>query len=1415
MTKTKKILFVLTSFCVMLLCILGIVLRGEKTPIMATASVFTYTEDVRLQPGVALSNSFLNGKKGYLFETRQNGASVALQNALAGEFSIEFAPATDIVGENDFESLRFDFSSENSNLAFALTFMPVTDSVLLRLNFSNCNNYKDTYVDGSFSNTSDKAVRFSFDPALMTVYNAQGAPIFNLKDSILLKEYLMTTEFPSFENYDVKMTFGGIKTGKTAKVIVFSMCGQRFETETPVNTAGPVFCNFPALNNGVVGTAYTFDKNIVTFDMLDGFTQTFVGDIEVFDESNEKVSLNDSTFTPSKSGTYTAYYTARDSGGMSGARQMCKFYIFAKQPSVAMDFAYPLADITVGKGTSVQFPAITATSALSYHSIPVRAVVLANGETVDTVAQAEHGFIYRFESVGTYKVDFVCTDVNGYEERYTHTVTVSDTAVFEGITFADTYAKDERISLSSAYVSYNGQKVGDVSVLTTFPSGKTTTSKDLVLSEEGQYALAFSYEYNGTPLSITKYFKVRNDNASLWEMQGGLTVESDATAPSYADYAYKGTMLTTTRPVETAYKNVIDISDNTAEDLLCELFVAPSVEGALETSCVDIILTDVHNEENVVDIRLCLDIWRMESQIQSMSILALPQRDYDLETLYEINTTSSAVQNYYYYTSRVQSSFYGKVSNAYGDYPSQSVKLYFDYESGRLYAEMATNTNGEVGKIVVVNLSDENYVGLGNAWKKFTTGETRVSIKISNLTQTAHVLMINLDGQNLSGTYVEDNTPPSIFLDYGGNAENALPVALVDTPYKIFEAYARDLVDGMLTNVGVSIYRKNDDKLFEIESNGGYFTPNEAGEYLFRYSVTDGKGNTETKEITVVAVEVSDVNELQYTFSSAMQSDVFVGETYRLYDGETFGGLGSITMGRKVLFEGKAVEVDENNSFVVDKAGEYTVLVQLHDWVRESAAFEFIITASYSNYPILQEISLPNTIVQGETIDLPTLSAVRYSVSGMENIAVAYSVQYANESVCTPLNSGAFTPDRTGRVLIKVSAGGAERIYPIEVNEAIAGSTKSSYFTSQFIYNDANGILNENNERISVVSESTGLFYNFTQTTNLYVARKIDVNFMSFELAVRQGKGFNKIMFVMTDSVNPSVSVTVSVIKKDDKSSYLQVNGVNYTINGSFTAVGTTFALGFDNATNAITVSGRAVAKVKFADNGNVFHGFTSGEVYLRFRFDDVTGDSVVGVKTIAGSIFGSAVKRDNVGPSVKMFAQIANVEKGDTLIVPKAIAYDFISGVKYVQVRVTSPSNKVLADNLDITQGDLQFEVDEVGIYKVSYFACDGADKITSKNFNVQVLDRQPPTMTLTGEVPQTGSVNESITLPKATIKDNETATEDLHFYIYCVAPDGDIIKVNDYKFTPQQKGLYMVVYFAQDSDGATNTQVFKVRVN
>ena len=90
--KAKKMILVFISLCVFCACVFGLAfLQGVETK-QANASVFTHTEEVRMKKGVAVSDTFLDGKKGYLFETERNGASVVFGEGFSGKFSIESSP---------------------------------------------------------------------------------------------------------------------------------------------------------------------------------------------------------------------------------------------------------------------------------------------------------------------------------------------------------------------------------------------------------------------------------------------------------------------------------------------------------------------------------------------------------------------------------------------------------------------------------------------------------------------------------------------------------------------------------------------------------------------------------------------------------------------------------------------------------------------------------------------------------------------------------------------------------------------------------------------------------------------------------------------------------------------------------------------------------------------------------------------------------------------------------------------------------------------------------------------------------------------------------------------------------------------------------------------------------------------------
>ena len=97
------------------------------------------------------------------------------------------------------------------------------------------------------------------------------------------------------------------------------------------------------------------------------------------------------------------------------------------------------------------------------------------------------------------------------------------------------------------------------------------------------------------------------------------------------------------------------------------------------------------------------------------------------------------------------------------------------------------------------------------------------------------------------------------------------------------------------------------------------------------------------------------------------------------------------------------------------------------------------------------------------------------------------------------------------------------------------------------------------------------------------------------------------------------------------------------------------------------------------------------------------------------------------------------------------------------------------------------------MGQYLVSYRAIDGNGNIEDYSYFINVIDTQPPVITLK-DVNQTGKVNTTIKVASALVADNSDL--DISIYIFVECPDGKIIYIDKGEFTPELKGIYKVNY-------------------
>lgn len=1410
--KLKRIsILALTLLLTLTVCLAVNLFNKVKT---VDAFFLLTTENVEIETEKSVSQTFLSGKAGYQFSSNKDGEKISLKDGVAGKFSIDFTPYSEKTGEADFSQFTVTFSSSSSSIAISLIFLSTDTGVLMNVQLSNSlGRGVSVKMDGSFCNLSDKSIKFSFDPNSMTVQNAKGDVVADFKDKDFLYTYLIPNPLQSFDRYNVDMTFGGINEGKTAKVVVFDVCGQRLKGERLENTSAPVIYSMPTLSDGVVGVKYDLNKNVKTFDVIDGFKDEFLGEIKVYNHLNIPVMLNGDSFTPTAEGSYTVEYIPVDNNGKVGQIKTAKFYVYPTQPELEFVYSTPISDMEVGVGTKLYFPKVSANSKLTEEKISVYANVILDEQNELSAVDCTDGFSYSFDKIGDYTVEFYAKDVSGYVEKQTANITVSNIAIFSGVDFGSVYEKDVIINLESAECTLNGVSVGKVSVLTVYPSGKTTTDYNVICDEEGVYAVTYSCTTGDMTLSTNRYFVVKNDNVSLWEATSGLTVEADTYAPSYADVNYNGVTFTTNRPVEAVYKNVLNVADNTKDDLLCELFVAPTTPGTQELTCVDVILTDVYNSNNVIDIRLTEDIWRRDESKSSMSVMALPIKDFTNETLYAINpnATGNAVPLKYFYTASVKSSFYGKLGDSATSFPSHSVKFYLDYEEGKVYADYASVKGYPNGKLCVADLTDESYVGIGNAWKGFTTGEVKISIKMSSIKKTAHVMVLNIDGQSMSGKSTVDTTAPSIVLDYAGNSQNKLPKAIVGKPYKIFEPVSVDLIDGYGKDVQIAVYKKQGAVITEYPKNNMEFTPNESGAYVIRYQATDSSGNVAVKEISVTAVD--NVEPLNYEFNEDILSNYAVGQTFNYYLGVISGGSGIIAKDVKVTLGQEEIVLDEDNSFLIEKSGVYTLKVVLSDYVSVSEPFEFNFTAEYSDKPILGVVSMPSALVQGEAVTLPNVDAKLYSETNTEDVPIQWLVRYGESGEFTPVDS-TFTPTKSGVAYLMVKAGESQEVY--KVNVTTATTINANSYLSQYIYTDSNLVPFTSADRFNAIAKSA-LHYEFTKSSTWSIARKIDVAFASLTFGISQCN-FNSVKVTFRDSVNPNISVSVLITeKKAGEESYVKINGVDYIVYAGFenaSAFGE-FKVAFNPEDNSIMINSLSVAEVLKTDGGKTFTGFTSGKVYIDMEIDRAESDAVskIGISEIAGQTIIPTIKNDSVGPTITVSGGVEDVEYGEYIKVSGAVAFDFISSVASIKVNVYAPSGEPIYSNVEL--GAVQpILAEEIGIYTIEYVAVDTNGNQGKYEIGVKIIDYVAPTITLSNSMPTETSVGKNFTIPSMTVVDDHTATEDIITYVYYVSPDANTVEIKDYSFTPDQKGLYMIIYFAQDSDGATAVKYYQVRV-
>lgn len=1360
------------------------------------SAFFAFSSFAQNNDGPLKNQTFeADGRNGVMYRASSDTTFTLLENA-SGDFDIEMRAVPDQIGTTNFDRLTVLLKDVNTNFGVEIalyknesTSKDGKPTISYRYAIKMTHPEKaisikrevwgvDTKLDGTGNVT-----RFTFDTdtyELCYYKNNNRVVAFDLDDPVYLARLGTRTALNGFENYSVQISVSGISQDKQAKVIVYSINGQQFSGAEYTNTAGAVLAVKPALSNGVLGEEYKLDfSSLCTADVLDGLKDGFNGTVKAVSPSGVETFLADGKFIPSEVGTYKLSFEAKDSAGLVGQAKTYEIYVYGYHPDTFIDLAYPVADVSLGKGATLNIPKATAKSELTlFGKNPSVSLKLVKDSSEIKFFDASVYNQYVFNDLGSFSLVYSVTDALGKEFSLSNTITVSDGLPVINVTsnFNEVVMLNEKVVIPSASCS-NGKTVSSV---TYYPDGRSLSSSCIKADVYGLYKVVYSVE----GYSLARYFNVLTTADSLWQNVKGTLIEGNVNAPEYSAADINGVQITATRENATVqYLNAIDLTDNTKTDKLIEFLITPDTNGVAEFNNLQITLTDVNDPTKYIKINFDKD-------------------NYGDLYVVRPNVKTDKNANFYNYgilggQQSIKGSYNGMFERNGVIYPANTISIHFDYENLTIYASI--KNDGEVYS-KVAKLDDTELVGQGNEWDGFTTGKAYLSFTFQKVVSSqAHLMVFNVDGQSMSGEKVVDVTPPFIEIDFKGNEEGELPCAVVNKDYPLFSATATDLVYGNLGVPQVKVYRLIDGKKVKVY-NYDYdsFKPTEVGTYVIEYSATDKDGNVAIKDVFVEAT--SSVDELTYDFG-AITSSTVIGSYIDLPDGSANGGSGKKTVLRKVVVGDREIEVVEGQ-FFADVVGDYSVSVTVKDYIGNEKVFTHVIRINPNDKPVFVDATVPKAVMVNRKVDFSNVKAYEYLNNERKDVPVTVLV---NSVAKETLSGWAFAEAGVYTVEFKAEGTTGVNTAKYTVTALKATENQALYLKDFFLLNN----LEVSSGETSLIFTASGSNAGFTFANS--------VSAVEFGMSIsvpKENNAMDGIRVRLTDVIDPNKELVFEILKGDQTSNtsiFNVLGGESKMMVGSF--FGTTaypFMIKYDNSTFEVKDYQGNLLSIIDKVNGKTWKGFTSDRVYLDVEIINGEVGSSISLIDINNQSFSGTTKKDRIAPQIFYSSLNKVMNHGDTLVLKPAKAFDVLGTVESFTLTVTAPSGTKVLSKVDATK-EYSLTINEFGEYYVKYTAVDDSDKEVTRTAVINVKNKQAPTITIIEDVVKTAKLDKTVKLPTASVSGS---SENISLFVTVIKPNGSMTVLEEMKFTCDVKGKYKVVYFAIDSYGNSAEQTFYIEV-
>ncbi len=983
-------------------------------------------------------------------------------------------------------------------------------------------------------------------------------------------------------------------------------------------------------------------------------------------------------------------------------------------------------------------------------------------------SRGDESFVLTQE--GDYTLVYIAKDTyNKYHTKsYEFSVGNFD---FIDISFENEYSFSEFVNVKAKAI-IDSKKV-DSTYKVTSPSGQTVELENggFYPREEGEYTIEYTaksgdkelhdhFTFNAIDKGITDLFI---------KEKGVKDITSNVDAPSYA---VKGNGVRISTNNETAYvryKNIIDLNSISKEQNIIRVLPL-STEDYTLTGEIHVRLIDIYDENNTVEYFAYPMYYPYYPGKPDWSHCYV---NYDGRTLARNNDGDNKVRNNYGSTIPVH--FSGQMLDGTMRSGVEWIELQVDYpERQFLCLGYAFNPT----QYCILDTDDSTQVGLGKEWKGFTTGEVYMEIYFVGEGENSAILISEIAGQSLSGNEIKDTTEPYILID---KYDKVAPNGSVGIRYQVPSIHSLlDLVDGVLdeSTLTVTINRRKVLGYYAdpiVLKDDLSFIPDEEGEYTITYSIKDKTGNERNKTLKL---NVLDNKEFSVEIDSLDRYSI--GEKFYLPKVNV-----NCYTDIKEEFVSYSFNSEELDNVALDEVSfnkEGTLLIKYRfvsysgDVLENTKSIDIV----KSNVPIIEYDTVPDYVLKGKTLYLPSFDAIDYSKeeSDPNRFPTKY---YLVNGVRKEYTDREYLVSSLDDINIKLCAGEGKKEFNVKVVDA-------KYLSDYFI---------KDNE-VEELNLKGYLEYKFDKPTKFTFVNPL-ISSSAYGLNVSVGLDSDldtdkKFRITFTDSIHKELKIYVDC-EYVSGNYYMTLNGGSlrkeaktYISNGNLY-----MSLTLNNITSSIT----GAFNIETYSNGKTFDGFKSNLVTLEIEFSDISNKTGLCVYNIGGKSFESYFNGDVLEeyddismPNIVYLSSLyeQEIKYESKIIVPKAQSYSVLSGRYSVLVTAISPNGGEIFKDLDASV-EHEITLDTYGSYFVRYTVISSSGLKRNYSHELVVSKDETPTFTMDKEFKNSYSKGEEITIPVIR------SMEEIDVFITISTPYGKYIKVDEnQKIVLNETGNYLV---------------------